>query len=78
MTDSEDYLSSIYFDPKHPTSFAGSSKLYHELKKDARLIGLSKIKQWVQNQDITVFTDHKGENLRKTELLYQVQMSNGM
>ena len=53
MTDWEDYLSSIYFDPKHPASFAGPSKLYHELKKDGRFnVGLSKIKQWVQNQDV--------------------------
>ena len=53
MTDWEDYLSSIYFNPKHPASFAGPSKLYQELKKDGRFsVGLRKIKQWVQNQDV--------------------------
>ena len=53
MTYWEDYLSLIYFDPKHPASFAGPPKLYHELKKDGRFnVGLRKIKQWVQNQDV--------------------------
>ena len=53
VNDWEDYLSSIYFNPEHPASFAGPSKLYHELKKDGRFnVGLSKIKKWVQNQDV--------------------------
>ena len=51
MTEWEDYLSSIYFNPKHPASFAGPTKLYAELKKDGRFnVGLNKVKQWVQNQ----------------------------
>ena len=48
MTDWEDFLSSIYFNPKYPASFAGPSKLYQELKKDGQF---SKIKMLI------VFTD---------------------
>ena len=52
MSDWEEFLSSIYFDPRHPSSFAGPSKLYQEVKKHGRFnVLLSKIKQWVQNQN---------------------------
>ena len=58
MTEWEDYLSSIYFDPKHPASFSGPTKLYRELKKDGRFqVGLNKIRQWLQDQE--VYSIHK-------------------
>ena len=48
----EDYLRSIYFDPKHPASFAGPIKLYDVVKREGKYdIGLSRIRSWLQNQE---------------------------
>ena len=53
MTDWENYLTSIYYDPKHSSSFAGPTKLYHEVKIDGRFnISLSDVKEWLQKQDV--------------------------
>ena len=48
----ESYLESIYFDPKHPASFAGPIKLYDTVKQEGTYdIGLSRIRSWLQNQE---------------------------
>ena len=48
----EDYLHNIYYNVKHPASFSGPSKLYHEVKKDGKKnISMKQIKQWLQNQE---------------------------
>ncbi len=48
----EDYLSSIYFNPKHPASFSGPSKLHYIVKREGKFdIGLHHIKKWLANQD---------------------------
>ena len=48
----EEYLREIWYDPKHPASFAGPLKLYQVVKKEGKYkIGMKKIKQFLQNQD---------------------------
>ena len=52
MADWKRYLSSIYFDPKHPGSFAGPEKLYKVVKSEGEYkIGLPKITRWLQDQE---------------------------
>ena len=53
MTEWEDYLSTIYYDPAHPASFAGPNKLFQEVKKEGRFnISLNRIRKWLQSQEV--------------------------
>lgn len=48
----EEYLKNIWYNPRHPGSFAGPSKLYQVVKREGKYdIGLGKIKKFLQNQD---------------------------
>lgn len=48
----EQYLKKIWYDPRHPGSFAGATKLYEIVKKEGKYdIGLNRIKKFLQNQD---------------------------
>lgn len=50
--DMEEYLKKIWYDPRHPGSFAGPSKLYQVVKQEGKFkVGMSKIKKFLQNQD---------------------------
>ena len=33
----DEYLSSVYYDPKRPRGFGGAERLYEDVKKDGRL-----------------------------------------
>lgn len=47
----EQYLKKIWYDPRHPGSFAGATKLYEIVKKEGKYdIGLNRIKKFLQNQ----------------------------
>ena len=53
MTEWEEYLSTIYYDPAHPASFAGPNKLFQEVKNEGRFnISLNRIRKWLQNQEV--------------------------
>lgn len=42
--DMEEYLKKIWYDPAHPGSFAGPSKLYQVVKQEGKFnVGMSKI-----------------------------------
>ena len=46
------YLSSIYFKPGHPASYAGPDKLYKTIKKEGKFrISKNKINEWISKQD---------------------------
>lgn len=46
------YLSKIYFDPKHPASFKGPSKVFQSVQNEGVSdIPLAYIKKWLKNQD---------------------------
>ena len=48
----EDYLKSIYYDPKHEGSFTGPKKLHRIIKKTGRFdISIHKIRKWIQSQE---------------------------
>lgn len=52
MTAWEDYLSRIYYNPKHPASFEGPQKLYHVVKKDGKYdLSLHTIRKWLSRQE---------------------------
>lgn len=47
----EEYLTRIYFDPRHPGSFKGPNKLYEVVKEEGKhSLGLSKIRKWLNDQ----------------------------
>ena len=57
----EEYLKSIYYDPKHPGSFGGVEKLYRVVKRERKyVLSRYKIKKWLQKQE--TFTLHRQIN----------------
>lgn len=59
----EQYLKKVLYDPRHPGSFAGATKLYEIVKKEGKYdIGLNRIKKFLQNQD--AFSLQKSETTR--------------
>jgi hypothetical protein len=52
MASWEDYLKTIYYNPKHPASFAGPQKLYKVVKNEGKFnIGMHRIRQFLHNQE---------------------------
>ena len=51
------YLSSIYYDPKHPGSYAGPAKLYKVVKAAGKKITLHQIREWLKGQE--TYTLHR-------------------
>lgn len=51
---SDDFLRSLYFDPKSPASFLGLDKFYDEIVKHDNKYNLSKndVKRWLESQDV--------------------------
>ncbi|XP_028404004.1 uncharacterized protein LOC114526613 [Dendronephthya gigantea] len=53
-----EYLSSVYYDPKRPGGFGGVNRLYDDVKNAGKFrISRKKIKQWLMEQD--TYTLHK-------------------
>ena len=54
----DDYLASVYYDPKRSGGFGGVDRLYKDVKKEGKFnIGRTKIKEWLMKQD--AYTLHK-------------------
>ena len=48
----EDYLKSIYYDPKHPGAYSGVDKLYRAVRKEGKFVlGRAKIRNWLLKQE---------------------------
>ena len=53
-----DYLSSVYYDPKRPGGYGGMERLYADVKKEGKFkISREKVKKWLMEQD--AYTLHK-------------------
>ena len=54
----DDYLSSVYYDPKRPGGFGGGERLYEDVKEEGRFaISRKEIREWLMKQD--AYTLHK-------------------
>ena len=54
----DDYLASVYYDPKRLGAFGGVDRLYKDVKKEGTFkISRTKIKDWLMKQD--AYTLHK-------------------
>lgn len=54
----DDYLTSIYYDPKKAGSFSGPKALFKAVRADGkRVLSMKKIKTWLKSQD--VYTMHR-------------------
>ena len=56
----ENYLASIYYDPKHPASYSGAAKLYKIARSDGKKITHKQIREWLKNQE--TYTLHRHVN----------------
>lgn len=63
----EDYLSSIYYDPKHPAAYGGVDKLYRTVRKEGKFVlGRTKIRNWLLKQeDYAVHREERGKFKRR-------------
>ena len=53
----DEYLTSIYYDPKQPASYAGPTKLYKVVKAAGKKITLRQIREWLKGQE--TYTLHR-------------------
>ncbi|MEW8089989.1 MAG: DDE-type integrase/transposase/recombinase [Candidatus Thiodiazotropha endolucinida] len=67
MMSYQDYLKRIYYDPKHPASFAGVEKLYRAVRKDGKFVlSRNKIRKWlVKQEDYAVHKEEKSKFRRR-------------
>ena len=63
----EDYLASVYYDPKHAAAFAGLDKLYRAVRKEGKFVlSRAKIANWLLKQeDYAVHREEKGKFKRR-------------
>ena len=53
MSTWEEYLTLIYYDPKHPGSFQGPEKLYWAVRKEGKFrISKAQIQEWLMKQEV--------------------------
>lgn len=56
----EDYLASIYYDPKRAAAYGGVDKLYRAVRKEGKFVlGRAKIRNWLLKQED--YAVHRGE-----------------
>ena len=63
----EDYLASIYYDPKHAVDYGGIDKLFRAVRKEGKfVIGRTKIRKWLLKQeDYAVHREERGKFKRR-------------
>ena len=63
MASYEDYLKSIYYNPRHPAAYAGVEKLYKAVRKEGKFVlGRSKIRKWLMKQE--TYAVHREEKTK--------------
>ena len=78
MDNNDEYLSSVYFDPKRSGGFGGVERLYRDVKEEGVYkISRKQIVEWLMKQD--VYTLHKPvrRNFKRNHVLVGVLTSNG-
>jgi len=50
--DVDEYLTTIYYDPKHPASFGSANKIYRAVKAEGKDVSLGKIKKFLLKQNV--------------------------
>ena len=53
----DEYLASIYYDPKNPASYTGPTKLYRTVKAAGKKVTLQEIRDWLKGQE--TYTLHR-------------------
>jgi transposase InsO family protein len=72
MADWKTYLASIYFDPKHPGSYAGPDKLYDVVKSEGKhRIGRYRIRKWLQDQEAFSLTRGARRRFKRTRVIVE-------
>lgn len=75
----EEYLKKIWYDPAHPGSFAGPSKLYQVVKQEGKFnVGMSKIKSFYKTKMLTPYKRKYAErDLKEEESWYRDWTTSG-
>ena len=72
MSDWKRYLSSIYFDVKHPASYAGAGKLYKIVSNEGKFkIGRRQIQRWLQYQEAYSMTRRARRKVPRSRVIVE-------
>ena len=64
----DDYLASVYDDPKRSGGFGGVDRLYKDVKKEGKFnISRTKIKEWLMKQD--AYTLHTRRHFKRNRVI---------
>jgi len=78
MSEWENYLKEIYFDPARPASLSGPDKLYQFVKKEGKyIISKHKIRKWLQRQEPYSLQRPIRRPATRTHINVLVSMTNG-
>ncbi len=70
MPDWEDYLASIYYEPGHPASYSGPTKLYQWVKSENKFkIGQNRIRKWLREQESYSLTRGARRRFRRNRVI---------
>ena len=66
----DDYLASIYYDPKRSGGFGGVGRLYADVKKEGTFkISCNQIKEWLMKQDTYILHKPIGHRFRRNRVI---------
>ena len=70
MSNWEEYLSKIYFDPSHPVSYEGPRRLYDFVKKEGKYrLSHGQIKKWLQKQNSYSINTTAKRNFQRSRVI---------
>ena len=70
MDSSDEYLPSIYFDPKRSGGFGGVERLYHDVKKEGKYkLSRKQIVEWLMKQDAYTLPKPVRRNFKRNHVL---------
>lgn len=70
MSNWEQYLSKIYFDPSHPVSYEGPRRLYDFVKKEGKYrLSHGQIKKWLQKQNSYSINKTAKRNFQRSRVI---------
>ena len=72
MSEWKEYLASIYYNVKHPGSYAGPDKLYQAVKKEGKFkIGKYRIRKWLQDQETYSLTRAARRKFKRNRVIVE-------
>ena len=70
MDEIDEYLSSVYFNPKRPGGFGGIQRLFQDVKDEGKFVlNRKQIHDWLIKQDAYTLHKHVQQNSKRNRVL---------